>query len=1002
MRKFLLITFILSFFSQFGQQVSIAEHLKTWNNTSLPDSVRLTAMFFASSGYLYKKPDSALYCAQIQYDYAKSKNLKKPASSAYNIIGTYYNNKQNYDTAIKYYKEAYRVRAEMGDKIFMGVALSNIGNAYYSKSDFRTALTYLNKSLELRKTIGNPVHLEDSYGRLCNVYIKLEELDKAEYYCLESLKLSEKSKNEKGSMNTLNNLGTIYLKQGNYIKAMDCALKSLSIKTKFGDSLGIASSYFNLGNLYNAEGDIGKAKNYFQKAVDIYQLREESQGLIMSLNLLGNLYTGERHFNKAMELYEKSIGHLKKFDFKPGLVLTLSDIGYKYKHEAELEIKQHRFEKAKPLLEQSLSYYRKAKDLAFTINEKRDLSNSTLQISDIYLFKSIIYKMLNNPDSSKYYFNAGIKTASEALTTANEISSPGLLRNVSKQFWWFYWFSDNLDEAKFYGNEVLNINRKILAFNFTSFTEFEKEMYFKKISPDYDAFFTLVLKQSQKGKAGSEEVYNYALKNKGLLLRSSTALRNIILNGKDSSLISEYHHWTALKKQLAENYSNGQSSADLEKKADSLEKEIVKSSSAFNDFNKLQNITWKDVKNKTGKNSASIEFVRFNKKIFDWTDTIQTYVYCALIITPNCRRPYFVELFDEQELQKILGNKIETGDSYVTNIYGDRNNVNTKLYDLIWKPMEQYLKEAKTIYYSPAGLLHKISFAAMSINKETFLCDNYRLELQGSTGRLALPEKFEFTARAATCIFGDIQYDTPETLKDTMALLSWPYLEGTKTESEKVNHILRSNLLKANYVNGNNATEAEFKLQAPQSNIVHIATHGFFFSDPDAYTYAEKNDTSKKETIAYRGGNRAIGVHNFLVNQNPLMRSGLVFAGANEVWLNEENKDKEDGVLTAQEVAALDLRKTNLVVLSACETGLGDIKGTEGVYGLQRSLKMAGVKYIIMSLWQVPDSETVEFMEKFYTKLVKTKDIKISFYETRNEMRKKYDPFYWAAFVLLE
>jgi CHAT domain-containing protein len=132
------------------------------------------------------------------------------------------------------------------------------------------------------------------------------------------------------------------------------------------------------------------------------------------------------------------------------------------------------------------------------------------------------------------------------------------------------------------------------------------------------------------------------------------------------------------------------------------------------------------------------------------------------------------------------------------------------------------------------------------------------------------------------------------------------------------------------------------------------------------------------------------------------MRSGLVFAGANEVWSRKEYIDKEDGVLTAQEVATLDLRKTNLVVLSACETGLGDVKGTEGVYGLQRSLKMAGVKFIIMSLWQVPDAETVEFMEKFYTKLTKTKDIKSSFNETRNEMRKKYDPFYWAAFVLLE
>ena len=204
------------------------------------------------------------------------------------------------------------------------------------------------------------------------------------------------------------------------------------------------------------------------------------------------------------------------------------------------------------------------------------------------------------------------------------------------------------------------------------------------------------------------------------------------------------------------------------------------------------------------------------------------------------------------------------------------------------------------------------------------------------------------------------------------------------------------------YTAGKNATETAFKTSAPQNKIIHIATHGFFFPEPEANTYLENEGSTNKETQISRSADYAVGVYNFILNKNPLMRSGLVFAGANEVWSRKEYLDKEDGVLTAQEVATLDLRKTNLVVLSACETGLGDVKGTEGVYGMQRSLKMAGVKFIIMSLWQVPDAETVEFMEKFYTKLTKTKDIKQSFNETQNEMRKKYDPFYWAAFVLLE
>jgi CHAT domain-containing protein len=141
----------------------------------------------------------------------------------------------------------------------------------------------------------------------------------------------------------------------------------------------------------------------------------------------------------------------------------------------------------------------------------------------------------------------------------------------------------------------------------------------------------------------------------------------------------------------------------------------------------------------------------------------------------------------------------------------------------------------------------------------------------------------------------------------------------------------------------------------------------------------------------------------FVKNSNPLMRSGLVFAGANDVWNEVERDDsKQDGILTAYEVANLNLQNTRLVVLSACETGLGDIRGSEGVYGLQRAFKMAGSKYLIMSLWQVSDKETVEFMETFYTKLLGYKDIRKAFNETQREMCQKYDPFYWAAFVLVE
>ena len=143
----------------------------------------------------------------------------------------------------------------------------------------------------------------------------------------------------------------------------------------------------------------------------------------------------------------------------------------------------------------------------------------------------------------------------------------------------------------------------------------------------------------------------------------------------------------------------------------------------------------------------------------------------------------------------------------------------------------------------------------------------------------------------------------------------------------------------------------------------------------------------------------------FLSNFNAeeaLMRSGLLFAGANNVWKgNLPEIGMEDGILTAHEVSKMDLSNTKLVVLSACETGLGEIKGSEGVYGLQRAFKIAGVDYIIMSLWQIPDKQTVELMSQFYTNWLGGMEIREAFSTAQATMSEKYDPFYWAAFVLV-
>ncbi|RLD40080.1 MAG: hypothetical protein DRI89_12760 [Bacteroidetes bacterium] len=547
--------------------------------------------------------------------------------------------------------------------------------------------------------------------------------------------------------------------------------------------------------------------------------------------------------------------------------------------------------------------------------------------------------------------------------------------------------------------EVIDIDNKGILSNFATLSEKGQEKYFKTVAEDYMNFNSYSLIRKQNNPAIVDYVYNNTVRNKGLLLKSSTAMRNVVLNSKDTVLIDNYYKWIHLKKKIAKLNSKGKDATEIEEQANEYEKELVKSSQMFSDFKQLQNMSWRVVQKALKANEVAVEFVHFklkDMKEFEWTDTI---MYCALVVAKNSNHPEMIPLFREKQLEEIIGKFGSNNYNYINSVYGKNTEVNTELYNLIWKPMAESLKGAGKVFISPTGLLHKISFSAIAKEQNIYLCDVYDIEVKSSTGKITENRSASFGGdfkQATATLFGGITYDTDSTESNI-----WTYLEGTKTETEKIEKILEKKLGKLNYFSNTTATEEEFKKMASNSTILHIATHGFFYPDP-AEIQKEIAENVEYGEVSFRGGSRGFGVNSFVKNRNPLMRSGLVFYGANDVWSKQNEGSNDDGVLTAQEVANIDMRKTDLVVMSACETGLGDIKGSEGVYGLQRAFKMAGVDFIIMSLWQVPDKETEEFMTLFYKKLLKQKDIKQAFVTTQTKMRKKYDPYFWAAFVLIE
>ena len=419
-----------------------------------------------------------------------------------------------------------------------------------------------------------------------------------------------------------------------------------------------------------------------------------------------------------------------------------------------------------------------------------------------------------------------------------------------------------------------------------------------------------------------------------------------------------------------------------------------------------------DVQKGLQQDEAAIEFVKFHLYNKKWTDST---MYAAYVLRKNDSIPVFVPLFEEKQLQQLFDSAGNTSTSMVSKFYRgleiknhNAASLGAALYKVVWAPLEPYLKNIKKISYSPAGKLYSIAFQALQVDSTTVLMDKYQLQQYTSTRQVALRnEENQIIKPAGITLFGNasftmdsLQLAKQKSNKENISTTiyspkkrssdngSWPDLAGTAAEVKKINVLFNQNKLNTKAFTQTAASEGNLKaLSGNSPQILHIATHGFFLPEPDK----KKKDKNPNETNTYT------------LAEDPLLRSGLILSGGNYAWSGKTPIDGvEDGIATAYEISQLNLSNTELVVLSACETALGDVKGSEGVFGLQRAFKMAGVKKLIVSLWQVPDKETAELMTAFYGYWMKGKTINESFTQAQAAMRKKYSPFYWAAFVLVE
>ncbi|MEI6901339.1 MAG: CHAT domain-containing protein, partial [Bacteroidota bacterium] len=446
-----------------------------------------------------------------------------------------------------------------------------------------------------------------------------------------------------------------------------------------------------------------------------------------------------------------------------------------------------------------------------------------------------------------------------------------------------------------------------------------------------------------------------------------------------------------LEKPIAQRYLNADS---LENIAQKKETELVKLAKDYGDYTSNMKISWQDVQSKLKEKDVAIEFVEYPTL----TDTIK---YSALVLRKGWQYPKMISLFRRDQIEEFIK---QDKDKIYSNGY-----VGKQLKKLIWSPLEAAVSSGDRVYFSPAGILHQLAVENLPADDSTTLGDHYQMYRLSSTKELALHQTASKNQYAV--LYGGLQYDLPEDSmiaeskkyekqenlyamrgysNDTSVRKGLEYLSGSLQEVDQIAQLMSVKQYEVTKFTGTTGNEESFKsLSGKGKGIIHIATHGFFLPIEESRKnlFMQMRMGDQRET---RGG------------VDPMLRSGLMLSGGNWAWQGEQvSKTIEDGVLTAKEISRMDLRGTDLVVLSACETGLGEVS-SEGVFGLQRSFKQAGVKTLLMSLWEVNDQATRYIMTEFYANLLSGKDKRTAFLEAKRKCKEKFpEPQYWAAFIML-
>lgn len=524
---------------------------------------------------------------------------------------------------------------------------------------------------------------------------------------------------------------------------------------------------------------------------------------------------------------------------------------------------------------------------------------------------------------------------------------------------------------------------------FMLLTKEERDFYWKHYRYYLPAFNMIMCKDVTKLGC----IYNNVIQAKGMLLRTYKEFQDAIQKSSDSTIHEKYQQLQELRSELNTN-ADPNKALCLRDSIETLDRELTANLKL-----KKTRITWEHIQNALKDNEVAIEFT--NIPLLLATDSVHNISgeprYCALVLKKSYDKPHLIELCTEEQFESVPNT------SYYTS---------PELYQLFWAPLAQEIDSASVVYYSPDRYMSSIAFENILSNEGKMISHDKQIVRVSSTSELALEEIHR--KGSDYVLIGGVNYaiDKTDYVEQNIQIRRTRSYGTTNTrgslddisistleEVSNISAMLKDKGINAILLTKSQASETSFKaLSGKDIDVLHIATHGFYWSDEDE-GQSNIQDHIRQTSMP-------------IMEQIGVLRSGLLLAGSKLVLDNEQLPEGiDDGILTGAEIENMDFSSVDLVVLSACQTGLGQIEPVEGVYGLQRAFKKAGVKSILMTLWKVDDDATMLFMTEFYRDYLKNNSKQhalkaaqeyLKNYTSDEGERVYFNPYYWAGFVLLD